>query len=351
MKPHFTTNENEDFYAVIKQRVNHFFQQQSKHASNCVLFKTAFLFSTYLFCYLAIISNSYQGASLILWYMALGINMSLLGFNFTHDVMHGAFFANPQWNRILSYFFDLNGTSSKVWKISHNIYHHTYTNISGHDHDISKGTFLRLSPEAPLYPFHAYQHLYAPFLYLLTSLNWTIYSDFHWLLKFYHQMTRRDIFLFLSFKVLYFLLFLILPGLFLSAPAWQVLLGFFLLHCSGGFVSAIVFQLAHIVENLQFPSCPAGKMEDCWALHELKTTSNFASTSRFWNQLVGGLNCQIEHHLFPGICHAHYSALSNIIKKTAQEKGYPYIEQPTFLAALCSHFKTLKRLGELKAPF
>lgn len=346
MKPHFAPSGKKDFYTVAKLRANEYFQQGSKHANAVMFFKTALLLTTYVTCYLAIMSNAYQGVSLLLWYMALGATMSLLGLNFSHDVMHGAFFASPKWNRIWSYFFDLNGTSSHIWKISHNVFHHTYTNIPGHDHDIDKGIILRLSPKDKVYPFHAYQHFYAPFLYLFTSLNWAVYSDFQWFLKFYKQTTRQEILLFLTFKVLYFLLFLILPAVLLSAPAWQVLLGFVLLHFIGGFASALVFQLAHVVENVQFPTCHAGKIDDCWVLHELKTTSNFAPSSKFWGHLVGGLNCQIEHHLFPGTCHVHYPALSVLVKQTAQEFGYPYIEQPGFFSAVRSHFRTLERFGK-----
>lgn len=346
MKPLFAPTGTEDLYSLLKKRVNDHFQDHSRHANGAMVLKSLLLLTSYVTCYAAIMSNQFQGVPLILWFIGLGITMSLLGLNISHDIMHGAYFATPKWNRIFSYFFDLNGMSSHVWKTTHNVCHHTYTNIPGYDHDIDKAIILRLSPKDKLYPFHAYQQYYAFFLYLFTSLNWAAYSDFQWFLKSYKETPKHEVALFLIFKVLYFTLFLLLPALVLSAPAWQVILGFILLHFVGGFISAIVFQLAHVVENVQFPSCDStGKIGDCWLLHELKTTSNFASSSKFWGHLVGGLNCQIEHHLFPSTCHVHYPVISTIIKQIAEEFDYPYIEQPSFQEAVRSHYRTLKKFG------
>lgn len=356
MRPSFGPADANDFYPTVKQRVAEYFREtgKTKHANFAMWVKTLSIFALYFFCYGAIMSNYYSGLALIGWYSGLGLSMSLFGFNFSHDVMHNAFFASPRLNNLWSYFFDLNGSSSYIWKLSHNVYHHTYTNIPGHDHDIDKAILLRLSPKDKLYPFHAYQHIYAPFLYLFTSLNWMFYSDFRWFQKAYQErrVAPKDLILFLLFKALYTTLFLILPLLTLSAPTWQILLGFLSLHFIGGFLSAIVFQLAHIVEEVQFPTTDThGKIPDPWAVHELKTTSNFATQSKICHQLVGGLNYQVEHHLFTGVCHIHYPALSRILKQTAHEFNLPYIEQPTFTKAVLSHLRTLKRFGRTEAAF
>lgn len=349
-RPSFGPSDSTNFYPTVKKRVQEYFNTtgKSKNANMAMWLKTTALFSLYFLCYGSIMSNYYSGLSLIGWYSGLGLTMGLFGFNLSHDLMHNAFFASPRLNTICSYFFDLNGSSSYIWKLSHNVYHHTYTNIPGHDHDIDKAILLRLSPKDTLYPFHAYQHIYAPFLYLFTSLNWMFYSDFKWFHKAYQEnrVAPKDLALFLLFKALYVFLFLILPLLTLSAPTWQIILGFLTLHFTGGPIIAIVFQLAHIVEDVQFPFTDAhGKIEDPWPVHELKTTSNFATESKIWGHLVGGLNYQIEHHLFTHVCHIHYPAISRILKQTAQEYNLPYIEQPTFTSAILSHFRTLKRFG------
>lgn len=348
MKPSFAPYDKNDFYAVAKQRVQAYFEKSGKpkHADFAMWVKTILLFTIYFTAYGAVISDKYDGLALIGWYSLIGLMMGMFGLNFSHDVMHGAFFSTPKLNKIWSYFFDLNGSSSFVWKVSHNLNHHTYTNIPGYDHDIDKAILLRLSPKDKLYPFHAYQQFYAPILYLFTSLNWMYYADFKLFYQASGHFSKQDHVLFLTFKSLYTLIFLLLPVMLLSAPTWQILLGFIGLHFAGSLLIAIVFQLAHVVEDVQFPTCnESGKIDDPWAVHQLKTTSNFATDSPLSNHLVGGLNYQIEHHLFTHICHTHYPAISKILKTTAREHGVPYIEQPSFLAAVCSHFKTLKRLG------
>jgi linoleoyl-CoA desaturase len=78
----------------------------------------------------------------------------------------------------------------------------------------------------------------------------------------------------------------------------------------------------------------------------MSTTSNYAPKSRIFSWLIGGLNFQVEHHLFPNICHIHYSKISKIVSETAQEFKIPYLEKRTFLMALSDHVKMLRQLGK-----
>lgn len=351
MKLSFGTHGKSDFYTQLKHRVDKYFETsgQPKQANFEMWVKTALLFTLYFISYGAVISDRYSGVALIGWYASIGALMGLFGFNLSHDIMHGAFFSSPKLNKLGSYFFDLNGSSSFVWKITHNGFHHTYTNIPGFDQDIDKAILLRLSPKDRLYPFHAFQQFYAPFLYLFTSLNWMFYSDFIYFFKSVRQgqANRKDKILFFTFKFLYISLFLLIPLAILSAPSWQVILGFISLHFAGSLIIAIVFQLAHVVEGVDFPLCnQSGVIDDTWVLHQLKTTSNFATHSKVWGHLVGGLNYQIEHHLFTHICHVHYPAISKILKQATLEYGFPYLEKPSFSAAVASHFRTLKHFGK-----
>lgn len=342
MKVKFGYHKKNDFYGTLKKRVDDFFikQKKSKHANSRMIIKIIIILSIYFFSYGMIIFGSH----ILLWYALLGLMIGMLGINFSHDVLHGAFFAKTGWNRWMSYFFDFNGTSSFVWKVSHNLHHHIYTNIPGYDGDIDKAILLRLSPKDRVYPFHRIQHLYAPFLYLFTSLNWMYYSDFKWFLN-QKNVSKREKFLFYSFKWIHLFVFLGIPLIFVDAPLGLIFLGFLTLHFAGGFYIAIIFQLAHIVENVQFPIANKGQISDGWAEHEMKTTSNFATHNWLWGYLFGGLNLQIEHHLFSHICHIHYSDISRIVKQTAAEFSLPYFEQPSLWAAIRSHFATLKRFG------
>ncbi|MFV0339536.1 MAG: fatty acid desaturase family protein [Parachlamydiaceae bacterium] len=310
--------------------------------------KTALIFALYFFSYAMIISNAYSGLALLGWYFLLGFSMGLVGFNFCHDVIHGAFFASPKLNRIFSYVFDFNGESSYIWRVSHNLLHHTYTNIPGHDEDINKMIIMRFSPTDDHYAFHRYQHLYALPLYAFTSFNWALFSDYRWFVGEMKKGTipKREVALFFLFKALNLFAFLFLPMMVLSAPIWQVMLGFLFMHFGGGLTIALIFQLAHLVEGVEFPiPNEAGKIQKCWAEHELRTTSDFATDSPLLTHLIGALNFQVEHHLFTHVCHVHYPAIRPILVQTAQEFGIPYHEHKTFTGAIVSHFKTLKRLG------
>lgn len=346
----FLSAGKDEFYSKLKQRVEQYFVTTgiSKQANASVWMKTVIIFGIYGFAYAMILSNWFTGWQLIAWYTMLGFGMGLIGFNFSHDVIHGAFFSSPKLNRIFSYVFDFNGESSYIWRVSHNMLHHTYTNIPGHDEDIDKAIIMRFSPTDKHYPFHKFQHIYALPLYAFTSFNWVLFSDYKWFIKEMKKGTipRREIVLFFLFKFLNLSAFLFLPLLLLSAPYWQVFLGFLFMHMAGGTTISLIFQLAHLVEGVEFPEAnEAGKIEKCWAEHELRTTSDFATNSQFWAYWLGGLNYQVEHHLFTYICHVHYPAIQPILKKTAAEYGIPYHEQKTIMDAIKSHFRTLKKLG------
>lgn len=346
----FQKSKDGEFYTTVKQRVDDFFKQNqiTRNATLMMHLKILLFFSLYFLLIGAIYSNKLVGSSLILCYATLGFVTSLICCNFCHDVIHGSYFSSPKVNRLFGYIYDVNGLSSCLWKITHNLRHHTYTNIAGFDEDIDKAILLRLSPKDEIYTFHRYQQLYAFPLYLLSSLNWAYYTDCKYLIDEAKKgnVPKAEIVIFVTLKILNILIFLALPLLLLSAPWWQIVVGFLCMHFVGGFFSAIVFQLAHVVENVAFPQPDdEGNIPTIWAIHEMQTTSNFATNNQFCCWLTGGLNHQIEHHLFPYICHIHYPEISSIVKQTAKEFNVPYHEQPTFLKAMLSHYNTLKRFG------
>lgn len=339
-----------DFFSDVKGRVDRYFQENtlSPHADAFLIGKGLFFGIVYLSAYLAILSNGFGLVGLITLYSILGLSKGLIGFNIVHDALHGALTPYPKLNRFIGYWFDLNGTSSHIWKVTHNVLHHTYTNIPGHDHDIDKAIILRLNPMDKPYWFHRFQHWYAPILYSLIGFNWVFYSDMAWFIREYRagKVKGKDFTLFFLLKITNICLFLVLPILMLSVPWWQVLIAYSCMHIVGGITISIVFQLAHIVENVAFlEPDKEGWMDNNWAVHEMLTTSNFARDSFIVTHLVGGLNFQVEHHLFPMVSHCHYPALSKILEQTAKEYGIIYNEQPTFWKAVKSHFKTLKLLG------
>ena len=314
--------------------------------------KTVVFLTCFLGLYGLIISNAFSVWLMLPLALLLGIFSAFVGFNICHDAIHGSFSSNKNVNKILSLLFHFVGASPYVWSITHNLVHHNFTNIPGHDEDIDVAPgLIRISDEKPVNGIQRYQHLYAFPLYGLASLSWVFRKDYK---KFFQpkigehttKHPKIEYFNLFFYKAVYYFLFLVLPMLVLDISWWHLLVGFLLLHLSQGFTMGLVFQLAHVVEGTDFPvPGPSGNMEEAWAEHQMRTTANFATKNKWAAFFLGGLNRQIEHHLFPGICHIHYGAISSIVRETAAEFNIPYIERRTFGAALGSHYRMLKKFG------
>src|SRR6266498_1904342 len=199
---------------------------------------------------------------------------------------------------------------------------------------------------------HRYQHLYFWFFYSLLYLYWIFFSDFR---KYFarrignmplKKMAFKDHFYFWFYKVISYSLFILLPMLVVGVV--PTIVGFIICAVVAGFILSIVFQLAHTVEHTAFPVADegTGKIEDEWAIHQLKTTANFATRNRIISWFVGGLNFQIEHHLFPRISHIHYPVISKIVKEHCEKFNLPYHSFPNLQKAISSHVKLMKQLGK-----
>lgn len=346
----FNQKPTSDFYSEVRRRVDQYFTQNNRaRQGNATLWaKSVALLTIQIILYASIISNYFGFSGVFTLYTILGINTCLICFNITHDTLHGSFFSKKSWNKVFGYFFDLNGFSSFVWNQSHNLDHHIFTNIAGVDKDIDKMFWLRLAPTDGYYKFHRFQYLYALPLYVFTTLNWSYYSDIKALISniTHKKMSFTDVALFLILKTIALAIFIFIPMAVLSLPWWQTLISYFSMQMVGGLLAAVVFQLGHVVEGVEYPLPDKdGQIENNWVIHEMKTTSNFATQNTLLSQLFGGLNYQIEHHLFPQVSHVHYSKISPIIQETAKEFGVPYNDQRTFFGAVASHLRVLKKLG------
>jgi linoleoyl-CoA desaturase len=341
------------FDQIIRDRVQQYFKEHNiNQTGNIGLYlKSIGCFIGALFSYLyLLLGDPGWGLGLFLVFMLVQFKV-LLAFNVMHDGAHESFSTRKFWNSIASWSMDLLGSSSFLWKQKHNLLHHTYTNIAGKDDDIEIGSFLRLSPEQERKPWHKYQHIYAPFLYSLLSLYLLFYSDFQRLFsgkigttKFSH-LYKKDVIFFTTAKVLYFLYTLVIPMIFYSP--WIVLTYFIFGHLVFGLTLSVVFQLAHTVQETNFPNPDEkGNMPYSWLEHQLNTTCNFAPNNKFVTFYCGGLNYQVEHHMFHRISHIHYPKISKIVKQTCEEFGKPYFVNKGFFSALKSHFKFLRSLGQ-----
>ena len=285
--------------------------------------------------------------------ISLGLAMAAIGFNIQHDGAHGAY-SNFRWiNRLSALTLDMLGGSSYAWDRSHNSIHHTYANITGHDEDINLGLLGRLSPHQKRLRIHRFQHLYLWVLYGFLAIKWQVYDDFRDILKGRiggQQLVRPtgwDLVVFISGKSAFFSLALLIPAL--SCGVGVTIVFYFVATFVQGVTLSVVFQLAHCVENAEFPvpDDETGQIENAWAIHQVQTTVDFARNNRLISWFTGGLNFQIEHHLFPRICHVNYPAISGLVEKTCRELGINYAVHPTFFAGIASHFRWLRRMGQL----
>ncbi len=351
----FIDKNQSAFFATTRKRVDAYFKEQniSKRANGLMWVKIIFYLLVFFTLYGLILSGWFGTWAMLGMALTLGAFGAFIGFNVCHDAIHGSISKNNKVNKGLSYLFHLIGANPYMWDITHNIVHHTYTNIPGHDEDIEIAPgLIRLDESEKVNKLQRYQHFYAFLVYGFASLSWVLRKDY---VKFFQKQIgqhtanhpKREYFNLFFFKLLYYFLFIALPIMLLPLSWWQVALGFLLMHLAEGFVLGLVFQLAHVVEGTDFPMPNAeGNVEEAWAEHQLRTTANFAPNSALASFLLGGLNRQIEHHLFPKICHVHYPAIAGIVMQTAKEHNLPYMESPTFFTALGSHYRTLRKLGK-----
>lgn len=356
MKLKFNRKCQTGFYQELQREVSDYFETNniSKNANTLMVLKTILFLGGLVALYCLIVFGQFSlGVTLVLTIL-IGMCQAFIGFNVAHDAIHGSYSANKTVNRLLSYSFNIMGANAYVWKITHNTVHHTYTNIPGHDEDLDVAPGLvRLSRLEELKPIMRYQHLYAFFLYGLASLSWVFRKDF---VKFFQPKIgqtdntnhpKEEYFNLFFFKAVYYTLFIVVPLIVMDITWWQFVIGFLIMHLAEGLVLGLVFQLAHAVEETDFPEPDEeGSMEESWAVHQMHTTANFSRKSPLAAFFCGGLNFQIEHHLFANICHIHYPAISTIVERVAHKHGIPYHENVTFFDALGSHYRILKKLGQ-----
>lgn len=342
-----------DFFSTVRSRVESYFKTNhlSTFATPGMHLKNLLIFFACITLYLLIIMQQFNVPILCLLMIMLGLLFATLLMNIAHDAAHGSYSQNKSLNQILSYLFDFIGRSSAIWKITHNQEHHTYTNIHGLDSDIHQSILIRLSPGDPLYWFHRYQAWYVFFLYSLSAINIfffsSIFAIFQELKKKKPAIKIKDVIIFFLFRAVHIFLFIIIPYMVMSLSFLEILAGYFLMLLFIGLYIAIVFEVAHIVVQTEFiEENGEGKLPFEWAVHQLRTTCNFSIKNPVVCWILGGLNFQIEHHLFPQIAHGHYKNISGIVRTTAKEFNIPYNENPTIIAAIYSHLKQLNRLGQ-----
>lgn len=342
------------FHVELKRRINDYFAHTGKATTGGgrLFGKALFLVLAFTYTYIQLVFFTPGPLLGMMLSIILGALTAAIGFNVMHDGGHGSF-SKHQWiNKAAAISAEILGASHFIWNVKHNVIHHAYTNIDGIDDDIDAKPFLRMASTQKRYKVHKFQHLYFWLFYCTLHLYWTLINDYR---KYFtkkigdfplKKMSVKDHVTFWFFKLLHYSIFIVIPIIRVGVMDW--LIGFLLFSLTVGFILSIVFQLAHTVEHTEFPLPDerTGKVEDEWAIHQLKTTANFATKNRFLSWYVGGLNFQIEHHLFPKISHVHYPAISSIIRQACNEYGIKYLEYRRMHHAVASHVAFLKHMGK-----
>ncbi len=347
-------NTDHSFFNSVKNSVDeYFYTHKLKRTGNRSLYIKAFLFIPLAIAlYIFLLFGNYSAAGGVILSILFGLNLSIIAMNVMHDACHGSFSEKKWVNSLMGLTMNALGSNAFLWKIKHNILHHTYTNIDGIDNDIAVWPILRQSPVQKWKPVHRYQFLYMFPLYGISTLAWMFVDDF---VKYFSKkisstaitkISLKEHFLFWISKVFCFIFYMIIPAWVLGWQNW--LTGFLIVHFTMGLCLTIVFQLAHLVTNTHFEAAEGdiNQIKSEWAIHEVITTSNFATENKIISWFAGGLNFQIEHHLFPRVSHVHYPAISSIIKKECIKYQLPYNCYPTLNKAFISHVRFMKELGK-----
>jgi linoleoyl-CoA desaturase len=341
------------FQRELRRRVEAFIRERGVQERDCprMYLKTAAILAIFALSYIFLVFFAQTAWQAVLPALLLALATAQIGFNIQHDGGHKAYSDRPWINKLMAMTLDLVGGSSYVWRWKHTIFHHMYVNVSGHDTDIDIGIFGRLCPEQRRYAVYRWQQWYLWPLYAVMAIKWHFYDDFRDVITGRMGANRFprprgfEFAVFVGGKLTFLTLAFGIPLFF--HPFWVVAVFYAITVGIVGVVLSVVFQLAHTVEEAAFPVPETGTehIATPWAVHQVQATVDFARNDRLVSWLVGGLNFQIEHHLFPTLCHVNYPAISGIVESTCREFGVPYAENPTFGAAVASHFRWLRRMG------
>lgn len=345
---------NHSLHAELKRRVNQYLEDHAiKATGNTKLFsKAIILMGLFIITYVHLVFFTPPAFYAILECIIFGGLIAAIGFNVMHDGSHGSFSKYAWLNKLAASSISVLGANRFMWSMKHVTLHHTYTNVDGVDDDIEVGALMRMAPTQKHLLLHRFQHIYFWILYMFLYIFWIFFADYK---KYFtgkigtisiRKMTFLEHLEFWSVKIYHAVAFVILPIYIVGFQSW--LIGFMVATFFAGFVLSIVFQLAHTVEHTEFPVASSlnNKLPDEFAAHQIQTTANFATKNKLVSWLVGGLNFQIEHHLFPKISHVHYPEISKIVKQACADFKLNYIEYPTVLSAIKAHVYFLKSMSK-----
>lgn len=346
-------NQNDPFYLELRHEVAAYLatRPNGRYGNGIMFVKAALFLSMYWVAYGGILFGGFPATGIVALYASLGISGLFIAFNLSHDAAHESLTPYRALNKAVYYLtFNPLGTDAYLWKMRHNLSHHSFPNVDGVDADIDSNFLVRLSPNRPLLPHHRWQHWYAPILYLFYTLHWVLIKDWHYLTRKNLANMRNikhpasEVLGFLMAKLYYFSYLIVLPVY--MGIAWKtVLLGFVAFHFTMSYFFLFTNIMNHHSEEADFPKRDAnGYLPGSWAQHQIATCLDFHPTSQAWTFFFGGFNAHCAHHLFPHVCHVHYPVISAMIARLTTKHGLRY-KQSTWWQSLHSHFRHMKTLG------
>lgn len=356
----FNSNEKKEFGITLRKRVNQYFRSNNidRTGDYRSWIKVITLPLLYIVPFILIVTGTFANITIFygLW-LLMGIGLAGCGLSIMHDACHNSLTKSKKMNDLIGAITLGFASGSTInWKIQHNVLHHSFTNIVDFDEDVSPKGVMRFCPNEEHKPFYKYQAYYAWFFYGLMTFLWATIKDFGQLFR-YRDMGlleaqgknfKTELRALITRKIMYYAIVVALPLVVLDVPWYHIAMAWFAMHFLAGLILAVIFQSAHIIPEAQFPTPDENNaVEGDFAYNQLMTTANFAPNNKILSWYVGGLNYQIEHHLFPNVSHVHLSALSKIVKQTAEEYDLPYHSEPTFIGALVNHTKFLHKLGKV----
>jgi linoleoyl-CoA desaturase len=352
--------KSDEFSRQLSKNVDDYLKNNNlkRFGSWQILLKVPVLFSIYLLPYFLMVFGVIESPWIMFFScIVMGLGMAGIGLSIMHDANHGAFSKRTWVNKLMGFSLEILGGYNVNWKIQHNVLHHSFTNVHDLDEDIAPIGLLRFSPNEPRKKVHRFQVFYAWFFYGLMTISWASNKDFAQLHRFHKSgllktqnlSYRKALTQIILSKIFYFVYLALIPLLVMNITWWQWAIGYCTMHFISGWILAFVFQVAHVMPETEFltkETYDEKNEEQSWAVHQMSTTANFSNWNPVLTWFVGGLNHQIEHHLFPEISHVHYPKISRIVKETAREYGIKYHYHRTFGGAIFQHLRLLHRLGK-----
>ena len=339
------------FSADLLKQIKEYTSKHAIHGDMRLYTKTAVFLIGLVVCYGFSITRTVPLLCRLLASTGTALSFGGIGMCIMHDAGHGAY-SNKKWiNTLMGYTLNLLGFDIVVWKTKHNILHHTDTNIDHHDDDIDLYPLIRLHENQKKLWFHKYQHWYCWILYCFLTLQWFAILDPKRYLegKIFDKkinFRKRDYWIFGFTKIWHILVFLVIPYYLVGASAlanYAIIMGL------SGLVLACVFQCAHVLDIVPIKLETDNFKHTCRYRHQLETTANFAQrntlSDKILNWFIGGLNHQVEHHLFYNISHVHYPAIAKIVRETCKKWKVEYKSLPSFRDALASHYRKIRSLA------